>query len=175
MTKRILIGFVVVLLALYGFGFTRTAQIRTEIEIDATPEAVWNVLTDFAAYPDWNPFVRQVRGEAVEGATLDNVIQAIHLENPQTFRPTVLVARENEELRWLGHLLVPGLFDGEHYFIIAPSETGTHFTHGENFRGLLLLAFDMTDFVPSFEALNAALKARVEENTERGEDEMSDM
>ena len=37
-------------------------RLQTEIEIDAAPDRVWMILTDFASYPEWNPFIRFVRG-----------------------------------------------------------------------------------------------------------------
>ena len=37
-------------------------QLHTSIDIDATPERVWEILTDFAAYPQWNPFMPEVTG-----------------------------------------------------------------------------------------------------------------
>jgi hypothetical protein len=43
---------------------------------------------------------------------------------PTTFRPRVLEAEPARRLRWLGHLLVPGLFDGEHRFTIEPAGPG---------------------------------------------------
>jgi uncharacterized protein YndB with AHSA1/START domain len=33
-------------------------ELHTEIEIDASAERVWDILTDFASYPQWNPFIR---------------------------------------------------------------------------------------------------------------------
>ena len=43
-------------------------EIQTEIEINASAEKVWRVLIDFAAYSEWNPFVRRVEGEVSVGA-----------------------------------------------------------------------------------------------------------
>jgi uncharacterized protein YndB with AHSA1/START domain len=38
--------------------------IETEILINADIEHVWAVLTDYAAYADWNPYLVRVDGEA---------------------------------------------------------------------------------------------------------------
>jgi hypothetical protein len=94
-------------------------EIHTEIEINAPAEKVWRVLTDFAADPDWNPFVRRVEGEVSVGARLHVYIQPSGGKG-MSFRPTVLVADPDREFRWLGHLWLPGLFDGEHSFSIEP-------------------------------------------------------
>jgi hypothetical protein len=84
---------------------------------------VWAVVTDFAAYPEWNPFIRRISGELREGARLE-----VRIEPPgaraTTFKPTVRVVETNRELRWLGRLLVPGIFDGEHSLRIEPREGG---------------------------------------------------
>lgn len=79
-------------------------EIITDIEINASAERVWQVLTDFAAYPQWNPFIRRAKGEAKAGARLKVYIQPSGAQG-MSFRPTVLKAEPNRELRWLGHLL----------------------------------------------------------------------
>jgi len=83
-----------------------------------------------------------------------------------TFRPTVLLAQPNSELRWLGHLLFPGIFDGEHFFKIAVSASGgARFTQGETFSGVLVgLAKASLDrgTKAGFVSMNDALKARAE-------------
>ncbi|MBI2494818.1 MAG: SRPBCC domain-containing protein [Candidatus Rokubacteria bacterium] len=85
--------------------------------------AIDEVLTDFPAYPAWNPFIRRIAGAARPGARL-----AVHIQpaggRGMTFRPTVLVAEPDRELRWRGRLLVPGLLDGEHAFVIEPRGDG---------------------------------------------------
>ena len=47
--------------------------VRTEIEIDASPEVVWQVLTDLGTYADWNPVVMapRCRGPLGPGADFD--------------------------------------------------------------------------------------------------------
>jgi len=140
-------------------------EIATSIEISATPERVWNVLLDFARYPDWNPFVRSIEGLPAEGATLK---VSIHPPNGKAmeFRPVVLRHRAGREFRWKGKLLLPGVFDGEHYFVLTPGADGaTLFTHGENFSGLLVPLFRGaldSGTKAGFEAMNLALKQRLE-------------
>ena len=138
-------------------------RIVTEIEIDATPERVWQILTDFPAFPQWNPFVLAAEGELVVGSRLRVKLPGM------SFTPKVLRAEPNRELRWLGQLLLPGIFNGEHYFIIEPvSDQRCRFQHGENFSGLLVPLFsrklDRT-VVPGFAEMNQALKARAEAST----------
>jgi len=84
-----------------------------------------------------------------------------------TFRPTVLAATPDKELRWLGHLLIPRLFDGEHQLLISQlGDQRIPFTQREVFRGLLvpftggILAKTEQGFV----AMNEALKKRAERN-----------
>lgn len=40
-------------------------NVSTRIEIQTTTGAVWNALTNFPAYAEWNPFVRLVNGKCV--------------------------------------------------------------------------------------------------------------
>ena len=140
-------------------------EIDTEIEIDAAAERVWRVLTDFAAYPEWNPFIRRGEGEVKVGARLHVFIQPSGGRG-MSFRPKVLVAHPGRELRWLGHLWVPGLFDGEHSFLIEPLGEGrVRFIQRERFGGLLLpLLWKMLDGETrrGFEEMNRALKLRCE-------------
>lgn len=82
-----------------------------------------------------------------------------------TFKPRVLTA-DGQELRWRGRFIFPGLFDGEHYFQIVEIAPGrVRFDHGERFSGIFL-PITRSRIHPntrlSFDAINAALKARAE-------------
>jgi hypothetical protein len=143
-------------------------ELHSEIEIAAPAERVWRVLTDFPSYPQWNPFIRRIRGEPKTGERLE-----VRLEPPggrgMTFRPKLLNVEANRELRWLGHLFVPGLFDGEHWLTIEPlGESRVRLVQREEFRGLLvpLLARSLDDNTRrGFEEMNHALKERAETTT----------
>jgi hypothetical protein len=141
-------------------------QITTEIDIAADPEAVWAVLTDLGAYPDWNPFVVEAEadGPLAVGAEL-----RVRLSPPQgraiTIRPQVTELEPGQAFEWHGRIVVPGLFDGWHRFELQPAGAGTRFTHGERFRGVLVPLLRRrldTDTRAGFEAMNRALKDRVE-------------
>lgn len=144
-----------------AFAFAPRNEIRTTVDIDATPAEVWAVLADPAGYPEWNPFLVRMEGEIAEGATLTNTMRPAG-GSEMTFRPTVLKVEPERELRWLGRLFVPRLFDGEHYFLLEVHDAGTRLVHGERFHGIGLWFIDVDRFRSDFEAMNAALKARVE-------------
>jgi hypothetical protein len=140
-------------------------ELHTEIEISASAKRVWRVLTDFAAYPQWNPFIRQIEGEVTAGSRLRVFIQPAGGKG-MSFRPTVLNVSPNREFRWLGRLWVPGLFDGEHSFTIEPlDEHHVRFIQRERFGGLLVpLLSNMLDRDTrhGFEEMNRALKLQSE-------------
>lgn len=151
----------VVILVAGALAFAPRAEIVTEVEIDATPAQVWSLLGNPASYRDWNPFIVSMEGQLIEGATLVNTMRP-EAGSEMTFRPTVLRAEPERELRWLGRLFVPRLFDGEHYLILEERNGGTRLVHGERFQGVLLWFIDASRFRADFERMNAALKARVE-------------
>lgn len=141
-----------------------SATVSTRIDINAGPQAVWDVLTDFPAYGEWNPFMDRIDGTPQVGARL-----VVHLAGRggrgTTFRPTVLVATPGEELRWIGRLGPGRLFDGEHSFVLTTNADGTtRLTHAERFTGILVALFRGATAKShgGFEAFNEALRRRVE-------------
>lgn len=161
MNMLLAIGCTAAILVAALFVFAPRAEIVTEVEIDASPDEVWSLLGNPASYRDWNPFIVSMEGELAEGAMLTNTMRP-EAGSEMTFRPTVLKAEPGRELRWLGRLLLPRIFDGEHYFILEEHEGGTRLVHGERFQGVLLWFIDTNRFRADFERMNAALKARLE-------------
>ena len=133
-------------------------EIRTEIIIQATPEKVWTILTDFEKYPQWNPFITSVKGQVEQGNTIQIRIEPPN-GNGMTFKPTVLTKNENRELRWLGKFLFSGLFDGEHKFELAENGDGTlTFVQSEKFKGVFVWLFNPEKTQKGFNEMNKKLK-----------------
>lgn len=141
-------------------------EIKTEIEITAPVEKVWQVLTDFEQFPNWNPFMHSAKGKIKVGERLE-----VYLKPPgrkgMTFKPRVRKVEQKKEFRWLGHLLIPGLFDGEHIFKIEPiNGNRVKFIQQEIFKGILvpLLWKQLnTSTRKGFVEMNQALKNRAEQ------------
>jgi hypothetical protein len=140
-------------------------EIKSEIQIHATPERIWKILTTFEKYPTWNPFIKSIQGDVKVGSRI-----IARLEPPEgkgmTFKPTVLVFEQNKEFKWIGRLLFPGIFDGEHRFELIDNGDGTTtFIQAERFKGILVrMLSKMLDgsTLNGFRAMNQKLKEEAE-------------
>jgi hypothetical protein len=130
--------------------------------IDATPAAVWAVLTDLSRFPEWNPLFPAAAGDLAVGQRI-TLHRAPGGGFPATIRPRVTTLTPDSELSWESRL--PGLIAGEHRFTLKPGNGGTLVLQRETLRGFLVRfsgrALDRAE--AGFQALNAALKERVEE------------
>ncbi len=142
-------------------------SLHTEIIIEAPPERIWAVLSDFESYPEWNPTIRSIEGVLSEGERLIVVIKQPG-RKPMTFRPLVLDAVPGFLFRWRGRLFIPWLFDGEHEFRLEIlDDERTRFIHREKFTGILvpfMRRMIENDTREGFEKMNHALKERCERN-----------
>ena len=139
-------------------------EIKTEILINSDPKRVWQVLTDFKSYPNWNPFIKSIRGEKIVGNKLATEILPPN-RRIMKFTPVLLEVDSERELRWLGSGPVRGIFDGEHYFKIIPQENGSvKFIQGEKFSGILVRFMPklLADTKHGFEQMNEALRKECE-------------
>ncbi|MBI5960261.1 MAG: SRPBCC domain-containing protein [Chloroflexi bacterium] len=140
-------------------------ELRTEIEIQASPEKVWQILMDFDMWPEWNPFIHTVIGKPETGENVDITFRTASKE--MTLHCVIVKAAPNQELCWKYHVIISGLFRGEHSFIIEPMGTDrVRFIDREIFNGLLvpLQAKDIDSHSRrGFEEMDRALKIRAEQ------------
>ncbi|WP_018473422.1 SRPBCC domain-containing protein [Echinicola pacifica] len=135
-------------------------QISTSIRIETSPKVIWDILIDFNAYPEWNPFIRSISGKLTLGAKLKVALMGMN------FKPQIMELIPNKSFIWLGHLGMKGLFDGEHKFHVIDNGDGSStFEQSERFSGILVRLFSSSldkNTKNGFIEMNEKLKLRAE-------------
>ena len=142
-----------------------TRTIRSAIEIRAPLEIVWRVLTDFDAYPAWNPHIRRVVGQPRVGRRI-----GIHTRPPGgrtvVMRPIILAWAPPNELRWRATFVSRALFSGEHGYRLEEIAPGrVRFVQDETFSGWLVPLYARARLAATrlgFAQMNEALRTRAE-------------
>ncbi len=164
MTFLIIAVPIAVAIAVYCvWAMRREHRIETTSHLDAPAHEVWAVLTDFASYGEWNPFITAISGRPAEDERLD-IVLARPNGRRRRVRPTVIRVSPARQFRWFSRLGPGGLFDGEHYFVLEPQEDGTtRLTHGERFTGVLapVMAGPLGQAATGVEAMDTALAERI--------------
>ncbi|OAK99432.1 hypothetical protein IQ06DRAFT_349024 [Phaeosphaeriaceae sp. SRC1lsM3a] len=120
-------------------------QIQVEIEINATPEEVRNIVLDFARYPEWHTSFIQSIATSPPNQNIRKLYQGQTLNVKVGGVKLVPVVKSNTptELSWYG-AAYGGAFSGTHYFKFLDSHitpNGTMFVHGEDYDGWMSWLF----------------------------------
>jgi hypothetical protein len=142
-------------------------QIDTEIIINAPKEIIWSVLTDFSAYPQWNPFIVRLWGTAQADKPILFVARINGLSIP--IIASILSFDVNAKLSWGAprNAWFKPIVNPEHFCIIEEiSATKCKLVHGESMGGFVPRALwpVIKRSRPAYVAMNQALKKRCELN-----------
>lgn len=142
---------------------------RNEIELEATTEHVWQVLTDLGKYSEWNPLLYQGVGKVEIGETVE--VSAKTASKDMKFICKVTEVEPYRKFAWKFHVIHPFLFRGLHIFQIEPiNEHTVRFIDREQFEGLLLplQVNDLqTNGLSAMIEMGKALKKRLEQKLEK--------
>jgi len=136
--------------------------IKTAIDINATAEDVWAVLTDFPAYGQWSNF-SSIDGVAQKGTKLAMKMPGM------SFKSMVTAAETGKKLEWAAWIINNTVFEGRHTFTLTRNPDGsTHLDNTETFSGALVWPlkgmFKQNEKrrANGYDGFNQALKKRVE-------------
>jgi len=139
--------------------------LSTEITINTPVQKVWDIFTDFDSFSNWNPFMKYIKGEMIIGKKIQVMISPPN-SNPMKFSPKLLKYENQKEIRWIGRVGIPLVFDGEHILQFIDNNDGTtKFIQKEEFKGILVpFMKKMLDVNTKngFELMNKALKEQCE-------------
>ena len=138
-------------------------SVQTKIEIDAPAKDVRAVLLNFGDYPKWNPFIVRVDGPVAQGSTVRVTVKPVGKD--ALSGDTVVTSLTDRRLAWTGSLAFPGLFRGDHEFIIQEQGPNkTMFYQNEKMSGIIIPFFDFKPEAAGFVLMNEALKNRAEKS-----------
>jgi hypothetical protein len=129
--------------------------------INATPEAIWAILTNAASYPEWDPSAERIEGRIAPGETIKAYTK---LAPGRAFPAKITVFEPGKQMMWVGGMPL-GLFKGVRTFTLTPKgNSSIEFTIREVFSGPLLPLFggSLPDMTEPFKQFVAGLKARAE-------------
>ena len=149
-----LLGVVAMALSIFGHK-----QVHAELVVAASPEQVWSVLTDPAAYPEWHPVFVAVEGQYADGAEL-----AYKLKDEKgkvsDVKATVRHFAPARELRQFGG--IRGVLTFDHRWLLEPADGGTRVVQHEEYRGIGVWFWDPSWVEDAYQRAIEGLKARLE-------------
>lgn len=129
--------------------------------IKASPDRIWQILTDGANYPTWDPWAIRIEGKIAAG---EKVVAYTKLSPDRAFPVKVTTFEPGRKMVWTGGMPL-GLFTGIREFILSPKGDNTvDFTVREQFSGLMLplMARSLPDMTQPFQDFVNGLKTRAE-------------
>ena len=146
-------------------------EVHTEIEIDAPAERVWQILTDFDHWSEWNPFLYRAIGKAEQGEHVELFFERSGTKEVK-LNSTITKLDPEREWVWKYPVIWSALFQGEHSFAVEKiDENRVRFSQHEVFTGLLVPIFlKEAETISGFETMDKALKARAEQSEQNQEE-----
>lgn len=137
-------------------------KLHTTIEIDRSRSAVWDVLTDFESYKEWNPYLSISRGNPRVGSAIEvDINPSMRPDRTETAKITAL--EPGSSLQWESVALYSILYASRHRFDVHRLDNKkTRFENNKEYRGILAPLVADDDIKDDLEEMNRALAAYVE-------------
>ena len=159
LNSKLLIILLVVIVILVILYFLGRKSVHHEIIVNASPEKVWSVLTNTDSYDNWNPVMKLLEGEVIEGNKVKYQFTQ-STNNSYNIATNVKKIIPNKLLNQGGGM--PLILTFNHEYILELSGNGTKLTIHEDYKGIGVNFWNPSPVQAAYERLNEAIKKRVE-------------
>lgn len=136
-------------------------ELTTELSLEAPVARIWELLSDFALYPEWNPLFPKAKGSMNVGESFELDVQLPGIDR-FAIRPTMEAVEQESRICWQSSMVSKGVLRWTFAIELIPDQSGKlRFVQRSEFKGVLapLFAFAMTKPVAEgMEELNLAVK-----------------
>ena len=158
----VLIAIVIVGLIYLQMEGSKMKEIKTEIDISAPPAKVWDIITNINDWQKWSPIINASQGESNIGSKLSiTMISKEEGKDGPKYNPVITELKEPNYFAWQAHMMAGFIFTNGKIIELKETSTGTHLTHTETFKGLMvpLMGGHIENGVPPMlNSMNQALK-----------------
>ena len=147
---------------LFILWLTGRKSVHHEVNIQASPETVWKVITDMDQYPQWNPVMRLLEGKVEQG----NQVKYLLTQDEDTqieIRATIAQLIPEQLMRNTGGN--PLLFSFDHTYTLQVNAALVKVIIHENYTGIGVNFWNTGPIKEAYRRLNIALKERCENAT----------
>ena len=165
-TKTIILFFLLIISGI-SLKAQKMKEYIIQIEINSTKENVWEVITDFKNYPNWNTVLKIEGNDSLKIDTKFEI--SIHKSEKKEYKFTSIVEKfeENKSFGLSKTFLAKWFSKMTHYFIIESiDEEKTKFKQKWEAQGFISSLFwkQITKDFEKFNQMNDELKKHIEEN-----------
>ncbi|MFN2340996.1 MAG: SRPBCC family protein [Halanaerobium sp.] len=143
-------------------------ELDSWIDINASISEVWNILTDFESWENWNSFIPMVQGEFEVGKKMSIKVVSPGMKE-MFFKPKIYSIEINKRISWGGSFLI-FVYKGTHEFLLEYIDYKvTRFRQIERFKGpiILLMQKMITKTAIGYQNMNQEFKQYVENDAAR--------
>ena len=141
-------------------------EIKTEIEIEASPKTVWEIISNIEEWEKWSPIIKKSSGKPIKGSEIEITMAGKDSDTDgPTYKPEIINLYPSKYFQWRAHMLAGFLFTNDKIFELEETSAGTMVIHKETFSGLLVPIFckKMEKGVrPMLDSMNQSLKKLAE-------------
>ena len=139
-------------------------RVFTEIEINATREQVWSILTDFDKMPEWSSSFQGMEGEFKAGGKASSYFKAPLGKKDMKFDHTIIEFKEGFSFGWSDPIML-GMKDHHIYKLEELPNGNTRFIQTDSVEGgltFLMGKLMLNEMNKTYQKFNQELKERVE-------------